>query len=50
MAIERREQQLGTADDPDIIPLGNEVEVIPDPSREDQIRGRQKYWSSKKAS
>ena len=38
MAIERREQQLGTADDPDIIPLGNEVEVVPDPSREDQIR------------
>lgn len=38
MAIERREQQAGTADDPDIIPMGNEVEVIPDPSREDQIR------------
>ena len=38
MAIERREQQLGTADDPSIIPLSKEVEVIPDPSREDQIR------------
>ena len=38
MAIERREQQLGTANDPDIVPLGNEVEVIPEPSREDQIR------------
>ena len=38
MAIERREQLAGTADDPDIITLGNEVEVFPEPSRQDQIR------------
>ena len=36
MAIEKRE--LGTQDDPDVIPFGNAVEVTPDPSRSDQIR------------
>jgi hypothetical protein len=38
MAIERKEQLAGTADDPDIISLGNQFEVLPEPSREDQIR------------
>ena len=38
MAIERKEQLAGTADDPDIISLGNQFEVVPEPSREDQIR------------
>ena len=36
MAIEKRE--LGTQDNPDVIPLGNSVEVTPEPSRADQIR------------
>ena len=36
MAIEKRE--LGTQDDPDVIPFGNAVEVTPEPSRADQIR------------
>jgi hypothetical protein len=36
MAIEKRE--LGTQNDPDVIPLGNEVEVVPEPTRADQIR------------
>lgn len=36
MAIEKR--GLGTQDDPDVIPLGNSVEVTPEPSRADQIR------------
>lgn len=36
MAIEKRE--LGTQDDPDIIPMGNQVEVFPEPSREDLVR------------
>ena len=35
MAVERL---LGTQDDPDVIPLSREVEVEPDPSREDMIR------------
>ena len=34
--IEKRE--LGTQDDPDIIPMGNQVEIFPEPSREDQVR------------
>ena len=36
MAIEKRE--LGTQDDPDVIPFGNAVEVTPEPTRADQIR------------
>ena len=36
MAIEKRE--LGTQDDPDIMVTGNQVEVFPEPSREDQVR------------
>jgi len=36
MAIEKRE--LGTQDDPDIIPMGNQIEVFPEPSREDMVR------------
>ncbi|HEY7823851.1 MAG TPA: hypothetical protein VIG24_13495, partial [Acidimicrobiia bacterium] len=36
MAIEKRE--LGTQDDPDVIPMGNQVEVFPEPSREDLVR------------
>lgn len=36
MAIEKRE--LGTQDNPDIMPMGNAVEVTPEPSRADQIR------------
>jgi len=36
--IERRDQQAGTAEDPDIVNLGNQVEIIPEPSRSDQIR------------
>ena len=35
MAVERL---LGTQDDPDVIPLSREVEVAPEPSREDMIR------------
>jgi len=35
MAVERL---LGTQDDPDVIPLSREVEVEPEPSREDMIR------------
>ena len=38
MVIERKEQKLGTADNPDVMPMGAEVEVIPEPSRADQIR------------
>ena len=38
MVIERKEQQLGTADNPDVIPLGNEVEIIPEPTRAEEIR------------
>ena len=38
MAIERKEQLAGTADDPDVITLGQEFEIIPEPSRQDQIR------------
>ena len=38
MVIERKEQKLGTADNPDVMPMGSEVEVIPEPSRADQIR------------
>ena len=38
MVIERKEQKLGTADNPDVVPMGSEVEVIPEPSRADQIR------------
>lgn len=36
MAIEKRE--LGTQDDPDLMVMGNQVEVFPEPSREDQVR------------
>ena len=36
MAIEKRE--LGTQDDPDIIPMGSQIEVFPEPSREDMVR------------
>lgn len=36
MAIEKRE--LGTQDDPDIMVTGNQIEVFPEPSREDQVR------------
>jgi hypothetical protein len=36
MAIEKRE--LGTQDNPDIMPMGNAVEVTPEPTRADQIR------------
>ena len=36
MAIEKRE--LGTDSDPNVMPMGNAMEVIPDPSRQDQIR------------
>ena len=39
MVIEKKEEKLGTADNPDVIPMGSEVEVTPEPSREDQIRG-----------
>ena len=38
MAIERKEQLAGTADDPDVITLGQEFEIIPEPSRQDEIR------------
>ena len=38
MVIERKEQKLGTAANPDVMPMGSEVEVIPEPSRADQIR------------
>tara|TARA_R110000796_G_scaffold43155_1_gene106122 strand:- start:4088 stop:6595 length:2508 start_codon:yes stop_codon:yes gene_type:complete len=38
MAIERKEQLAGTADNPDIKVLGGEFEVFPEPSRDDQIR------------
>jgi len=36
MAIEKRE--LGTQDNPDIAVTGSEIEVFPEPSRQDQIR------------
>ena len=36
MAIEKRE--LGTQDNPDIAVTGTEIEVFPEPSRQDQIR------------
>ena len=36
MAIEKA--GLGTENDPDILPMGNEIEVFPEPSRQDQIR------------
>lgn len=36
MAIEKRE--LGTADDPDVIPLGRAMEVMQEPSRNDLVR------------
>jgi len=36
MAIEKRE--LGTQNDPDVIPMGSAMEVTPEPSRADQIR------------
>jgi hypothetical protein len=36
MAIEKRE--LGTQDDPDLMVMGNQVEVFPEPSREDLVR------------
>lgn len=36
MAIEKRE--LGTQDDPDVIPMGSAMEVVPEPTRADQIR------------
>ena len=36
MAIEKRES--GTQDDPDVIPMGNQVEIFPEPSREEQVR------------
>ena len=35
MAIER---QLGTENNPDIMVTGSEIEVFPEPSREDEIR------------
>jgi len=36
MAIEKKE--LGTADDPDVIPLGRAMEVIQEPSRNEMVR------------
>ena len=36
MAIEKA--GLGTENDPDILPMGNEIEVFAEPSRQDQIR------------
>ena len=36
MAIERKE--LGTDTNPDVMPMGNAMTVIPEPSRQDQIR------------
>jgi hypothetical protein len=36
MAIEKRE--LGTADDPDVIPLGRAMEVMQEPSRNEMVR------------
>ena len=36
MAIEKRE--LGTQNDPDVIPMGSAMEVTPEPTRADQIR------------
>ena len=36
MAIEKK--GLGTEDNPDIMVGGSEIEVFPDPSRQDQIR------------
>ena len=36
MAIEKK--PLGTEDDPNVVDTGNIIEIIPDPTREDQIR------------
>ena len=36
MAIEKK--PLGTEDDPNVVDTGNIIEIIPEPTREDQIR------------